>query len=242
MKKNLFIGTSGFYYEDWRGVFYPENLPKSEFFEFYCKKFDTVELNSTFYHLPKLKTVKRWEEISSEDFLFSLKAYRGITHYKKLKEVKEDLYLFLHLIKPLKEKLGMILFQLPPSLKKETSLLEEFLSLLPYGYSYALEFRHESWLDEEVFELLEKYGAAFCVNDFEKRQTPLIATSENVYIRFHGKNGRYKGSYGKERLKEWALKIEEFLSQKKRVFCYFNNDFEGAAVKDAQILAKLLLF
>ncbi len=238
--KNLYIGTSGFYYEDWKGIFYPKDLPKSKFFEYYVKEFDTVELNSTFYHLPKLKTVEHWASMVGEEFLFSIKAYRGITHYKKLKDVKEDVYLFLHLIKALKEHLGIILFQLPPSLKKDTTLLSEFLYILPAGYSYAVEFRDKSWWDEEVFELLERYDVAFCIHDFGKKTSPIVATSKNVYIRFHGTNGRYKGSYEDDYLKEWSLKIKSFLKKGKRVFCYFNNDFEGAAIFDARRLLKFI--
>ncbi len=231
-----YIGTSGFYYEDWKGVFYPEDLSKSKYLDFYIQNFDTVELNSVFYHLPKQKSVENWAKKASSDFLYSLKAYRGITHYKKLKDAKEELYLFLHLIKPLKSHTGMILFQLPPSLKKDINLLADFLSLLPESFNYAFEFRDKSWYEDDVYELLKRYDIAFCIHDFGKKKTPVIETSKNIYIRFHGPSGYYRGSYEDDYLKEWAKKIKEFLKRNRRVFCYFNNDFPAFAVKNAKTL------
>ncbi len=230
MSVEIRIGTSGFYYEHWKGVFYPEDLPKSRFFEYYCRYFDTVELNSTFYHLPKAKTIEHWRSKSPDGFLFALKAYRAITHYKRLVDVEDELYRFLHLVKPLRPKLGPILFQLPPSLHKDLNVLESFLHLLPPSYRFAVEFRHRSWYEEEIFDLLRKFGVALCIHDFGKKQTPLEVTSDFVYIRFHGPSGRYRGSYDDEVLREWAKKIVAF---ERDVFCYFNNDYEGNAVKNA---------
>lgn len=240
MRGRVYIGTSGFYYLHWKGVFYPQDLPKTKYFDYYIKHFDTVELNSTFYHLPKAKTVEHWNEKTPENFMFSLKAYRGITHYKRLKDVKEDIYLYLHLLKPLKRKIGIILFQLPPSLKKDLELLASFLHILPLGYHYAIEFRHSSWYDEETYELLRHYNIAFCIHDFEQKNTPIVVTSDNIYIRFHGPSGRYRGSYSDEYLKKWALKIDEYRKRNKNIFCYFNNDFEGFAVLNAITLKKYL--
>ena len=237
---SVYIGTCGFYYDDWKGVFYPENLSKTKYLDFYIEHFDTVELNSTFYHLPKQKTVIHWREKAREGFLYSLKAYRGITHYKKLKDVKEDLYLYLHLIKPLKPFLGIVLFQLPPSLKKDILLLADFLALLPSSFEYAIEFRSDSWYEEDVFDLLKRYEIAFCIHDFSKKITPLITTSKNVYIRFHGPSGRYRGSYEDSYLKEWAKRIKELSEKNLRVFCFFNNDFEGNAVLNAKTLKSFL--
>ncbi len=236
---SVYIGTCGFYYEDWRGVFYPKDLPKTKYLDFYIDNFSTVELNSTFYHLPKQKSVLHWREKAKKGFLYSLKAYRGITHYKKLKNVKDDLYLYLHLIKNLRPYLGVILFQLPPSLKVDIDLLANFLSLLPSGYDYAVEFRDESWYEKEVYDILTRYEVSFCIHDFGKKQTPIIETSKNIYIRFHGPNGRYRGSYSEDFLRKWANIIKNF-KDKRRVFCYFNNDYEGNAVKNAQTLLKFL--
>ena len=240
MPGSVYIGTSGFYYEHWKGVFYPPDLAKRRYFAYYVQKFDTVELNSTFYHLPKEKTIQHWNEIAPEYFLFSFKAYRAITHYKKLVDVKEDLYLFLHLLKPIRAKLGIILFQLPPSLHLDIDRLAIFLHILPKGYHYAIEFRHKSWLKEEVYELLRRYDVAFCINDFNKQNTGLIVTSKNVYIRFHGTNGRYGGSYDDATLTMWAERIETLRQKNHTVFCYFNNDFEGYAVQNAMKLRSFL--
>ncbi len=236
---SVYVGTCGFYYEDWKGVFYPKDLPKTKYLDFYIDKFSTVELNSTFYHLPKQKSVSHWREKAKEGFLYSLKAYRGITHYKKLKNVKDDLYLYLHLIKSLRPYLGVILFQLPPSLKMDIDLLANFLSLLPSGYDYAVEFRDESWYEKEVYDILTRYEVSFCIHDFGKKQTPVIETSKNIYIRFHGPNGHYRGSYSEDFLRKWADIIKNF-ENKRRVFCYFNNDYEGNAVKNAQTLLNFL--
>ncbi len=240
MRGRAYIGTSGFYYAHWRGVFYPDDLPKSRYFSYYMDHFDTVELNSTFYHLPKAKTIEHWLSLAKEDFLFSLKAYRVITHYKKLKNCEKDIALFLHLIKPLKSHLGVILFQLPPSLHYDFSLLAQFLHILPSRYHYAVEFRHASWYRDDIYELLKRYNIAFCIHDFEKRPTPIVVSGKNSYIRFHGTNGRYAGSYPDDALQEWAQRIEGFLERGHNVFVYFNNDFEGAAIFDAKRLISFL--
>lgn len=238
--QTLHIGTSGFYYDHWVGTFYPADLPKAEWLPHYARYFKSVELNTTFYHFPRQHSLLHWLEATPDDFCFSLKAYRGITHYKKLHDVRDELLRFIHLIKPMKEKMGVILFQLPPSLHLDMPLLEAFLSTLPHGYRYAVEFRHDSWLDEAVFGLLRLHNVALCIDDYEKRQTPFIATADFVYIRRHGESGRYAGSYSPEALGELAEKIDRFLKEGKSVFCYFNNDFEAAACDDAMELTHLL--
>ncbi|BCD67706.1 DUF72 domain-containing protein [Nitratiruptor sp. YY09-18] len=240
MSDKLYIGTSGFYYEHWRGIFYPLDLPKNKLLSFYVQHFNTLELNATFYHLPKTKSVQHWNEQAPQGFLYSIKAYRAITHYKKLHECKDELYRFLHLVKPLKPHLGMILFQLPPSLHYDLELLSAFLHLLPQGYHYAMEFRHSSWYTDEVFKLLRHYNVALCLHDFGRKSMPLIATSSDVYIRLHGPNGHYGGSYNDEALQQWAKLIRDFLDHNKRIFCYFNNDYEGNAINDAKRLLALL--
>ncbi len=240
MSDKVLIGTSGFYYDHWRGLFYPEDLPKSRFFEFYTERFPTVELNSTFYHMPRLKTTQHWFEKSPKGFLFSLKAYRGITHYRRLRDCESELYRYLHLIKPLKPKLGAVLFQLPPSLQMERGLLESFFEILPRGYRFVMEFRHESWLCDDIFNLMKSYNVALCINDFEKRRMPMRVTADFSYVRLHGPTGRYGGSYSDEELGEWAKKIGEAAKESERVFVYFNNDFGGYAVQNAATLAKMI--
>ncbi len=238
--KTVHIGTSGFYYEHWRGVFYPQELAKSKFFPFYMTHFDTVELNATFYHLPRLKTTEHWAQMSPPDFLFALKAYRGITHYRKLKDAKEELYRYLHLVKPLKSKMAAILFQLPPSLHRNDRLLEDFLAILPRGYRYAFEFRHESWNDDAIHRLLESANVALCLNDYGRREMTPHLTADFGYLRFHGPTGRYGGSYDDETLQRWAKWLKEVSEDLQSVFVYFNNDFEGNAVRNALRLRELV--
>ena len=240
MSAKAYIGTSGFYYEHWKGAFYPPELSKKSYLNYYMEHFDTVEMNSTFYHLPKAKTIEHWSKMAKERFFYSIKVYRGITHYKRLQDVKEDILLFLHLIKPLKSHLGAFLFQLPPSLHKDTKLLASFLHLLPTGYRYAIEFRHSSWYCEEIYDLLRHYDVAFCIHDYQKKPTPVIDTAHFVYIRFHGTNGRYAGSYSDGTLQLWSQKIDAFLQHGKSVYVYFNNDFNTDAVRDAMRLRSLL--
>ncbi len=238
--KKLFIGTSGFYYPHWQGILYPPGLARAKYFEYFVTRFPTVELNSTFFHRPRIKTIEHWRDKSPADFLFSLKVHRGITHYRRLRECRDGLYLFLHLVKPLKAKLAALLFQLPPSLKKDVSLLEDFLQILPTGYRCAFEFRHESWYTERVYVLLTEKNAALCLHDFARQPTPLVAPADFVYLRLHGPDGHYGGSYSDEELQDWAKKVAKFLEQGRKVFCYFNNDGEGNAVVDARKLADIL--
>ena len=234
------IGTSGFYYEHWRGVLYPEGLAKSRWFEYFATAFDTVEMNSTFYHLPRAKTVEHWDEKSPEDFLFSFKASRVITHYKKLRDVKEELFLFLHLLKPLRRKIAAILIQLPPSLHRDRELLADFLHLLPSGWRFVIEFRHGSWYDEAIYELLRHYNVAYCWHDYGRREIPAIPTADFIYIRLHGPSGHYQGSYDDDALELWADRIRDSLAHHRPAFVYFNNDMEGNAVRDARRLKEIL--
>ncbi len=240
LSEKIRVGTSGFYYPHWKEVFYPAELSKSRYFEYYMKEFDTVELNSTFYHLPKAKTVTHWEEETPEHFLFALKASRQITHYHKLKDVKDPLYLFLHLVKPLKRKIAAILFQLPPSLHKDTELLSDFLQLLPSGYRYAIEFRHESWQDEKTDTILKAYNVARCLHDFNKVKIDPQMTADFTYLRLHGPDGHYGGSYDDTTLKTYAQMLMEMAHRQKHLFVYFNNDTERNAVTDAQRLRRFV--
>jgi uncharacterized protein YecE (DUF72 family) len=240
LSEKIIIGTSGFYYADWKGIFYPENLAKAHFFDYYTTQFRTVELNATFYHLPRVKTVQHWYDAAPDDFLFALKAHREITHYKKLKDAKSSLYRYLHLVKPLKPKIAAILFQLPPSLKIDLNLLAEFLAILPSGYRFAFEFRHTSWQEQAVYDLLKAHQAAFCLNDFGKREIEPIITSNFTYMRLHGPDGRYGGSYSDESLQRYANMLIKLAHHQKLLFVYFNNDTEGYAVENARKLQQLI--
>jgi uncharacterized protein YecE (DUF72 family) len=232
----IWVGTSGFYYDHWIGKCYPEQISKRDLLPFYAERFTTVEVNSTFYHLPRKSTIEHWLEVTPEDFRFTLKAHRGITHYKKLQAARSELYAFLHLVKPLKPKLGVLLFQLPPSMKIDLKLLEEFLSMLPSEYRCAFEFRHESWIGDDLFALLEKHGAGFCINDFDQNQTPWEVTAPFAYVRMHGPTGRYRGRYDKKQIAALGKRLLGMAEKGQEVYCYFNNDEEGHAWENAQML------
>ena len=236
--EKVHIGTSGFYYDHWIGCCYPEGISKRELLPAYAQTFSTVEINSTFYHFPRQSTLLHWLEATPEDFRFSLKAHRSITHYHRLDS--GDLRAFMHQIKPLRPKLGVILFQLPPSLKLDLPLLDAFLSELPRGYRYAVEFRNDSWLGDLLFELLALHNVSFCINDFDRKETPWIATAEHVYIRMHGPLGRYRGKYPEAALQRLSEEILSLREAGRELYCYFNNDMEGFAWENARELEALL--
>lgn len=232
----MYIGTSGFYYDHWIGKCYPEGIDKHDLLPFYARHFGTVEVNSTFYHLPRQRSVGHWRDAVPEDFRFALKAYRGITHYKKLSEARAELLAFLHLVKPLRPKLGPLLFQLPPSLTRDDRLLDDFLASLPSGYRYAFEFRHASWIDDAVLTLLQHHGAAFCINDFDGEMTPWAMTAPFGYVRMHGPQGHYRGCYDDTQIAALCDRLSTTAAEGRELFCYFNNDTEGFAWENARML------
>ena len=227
------IGTSGWYYDHWRERFYPADLPKSKWFEYYAQYFDTVEINNTFYHLPKEQTLQRWHEIATKDFLYAVKANRYITHIKKLKDAAEPLERFFERVDLLKSRLGPILYQLPPSLHKNLDLLEAFIRLLPKRKTAIFEFRHESWYTDDTYDLLGKLGAGFCIHDMPGKESPRIVTGGIIYIRFHGTTGRYSGSYPKSQLQDWSKWLKDQARNVRAIYAYFNNDAQAHAIKNA---------
>jgi uncharacterized protein YecE (DUF72 family) len=234
------IGTSGWHYVHWRGVFYPEDLPKNKWLEHYAKEFDTVEINNTFYQLPKEETFKNWHKQAPKDFLFSVKANRYITHVKRLKDVQEPLERFFKGVRCLKRNLGPVLYQLPPSMHKDIERLRGFLKLLPEKLKAIFEFRHESWFSEETYKLLSEYNVGFCVHDLWQKGTPRIVTGDKAYVRFHGTTGRYSGSYSKAQLRDWANWLKDQTKKVRGIYVYFNNDVHGHAVKNAKQLKEQL--
>lgn len=234
------IGTSGWYYDHWRGRFYPEKLPKSRWLQHYAERFDTVEINNTFYHLPKEQTMIGWHDKTPESFLFALKASRYITHVKKLIDPEESLKRFLDLAGLLKSRLGPVLFQLPPSLQKDVPRLEAFTKSLPRGISAVFEFRHASWNDGEVFDLLDKRNMALCMHDMVGCASPRVVTGDCIYLRFHGPAGRYAGNYTKAMLVDWADWLAGQRRNVRAIYVYFNNDVEGYAINNAKTLKALL--
>lgn len=239
-KGNYFIGTSGWYYPHWYGRFYPETLSKEKLLPYFSQSFNTVELNNTFYHLPKETTVKNWYKKAPEGFIFAVKASRFITHIKKLVDLRDSLKIFLKRAYLLKEKLGPLLYQLPPTMKKDRARLESFLEKLPRKEKNVIEFRHQSWLDEEIFKILNKFNVAYCIISMPNFPTVLRVTSDFVYIRMHGGDILYGSNYSKAELKQCAGYIKRFLKGGLDVYVYFNNDAEGFAVKNALSLKEML--
>jgi uncharacterized protein YecE (DUF72 family) len=233
-KCDIRIGTSGWHYSDWTERFYPADLPKNSWLEYYAGHFDTVEINNTFYRQPKLQTFKNWRKQVPKNFLFVIKASRFITHIKRLKDVEESLERFFEGVRLLKSNLGPILYQLPPSMHKDLNRLKAFLKILPKKSVSVFEFRHESWFSDDIYELLGDFNAAFCVHDL--MDVPRIITSDIIYLRFHGTTGRYQGNYSKPALQKWANWVKDNLKGKKAFFAYFNNDYNAFAVNNAKTL------
>jgi uncharacterized protein YecE (DUF72 family) len=240
-KCDIRIGTSGWYYDHWREVFYPAGLAKSKWFEYYAQQFDTVEVNNTFYHLPKAKTVERWHEIAPKGFLYAVKANRYITHVKKLNEASEPLERFFEIVDLFKNRLGPVLYQLPPSLHKDLDRLASFIKLLPKRKTAVFEFRHQSWYVDDTFDLLDKAGVGFCVHDLSGNESPRIVTGDVVYVRFHGTTGRYAGNYPESTLRDWAEWLQDQAKKARAIYAYFNNDIHGHAIKNAMQLKGLLI-
>ncbi len=235
-----YIGTSGWVYPHWREVFYPQKLAQPKWLEFYTRHFSTVELNNSFYHLPTEKAFSNWYDTSPEGFCYAVKVSRFITHIKRLKDVAEPIETFLKRARHLRQKLGPLLYQLPPNMHRNDERLESFLSLLPKGLRHVIEFRHESWLDEGVFDILRRHNIGFCVFDMPGLPCPLLATADFAYVRFHGSSGLYSSCYSDEELEGWARRISGLAKDLEAVYIYFNNDAEGFAIKNAQTLAKYL--
>lgn len=237
----VIIGTSGWWYEHWVGPFYPSEMEKKDWFFHYANSFDSVEINSSFYRLPFKNIVKGWAKKAPEKFRYTLKMWRRITHFKKLKDIKEDLEVFFTRIRPLEKNLGAILYQLPPSLKVDPGLLENFLGELPKNMEQTIEFRDESWLTEKTFTLLKKYNVAYCIISMPDFPEHIRITSKISYIRFHGKETLYGSSYSDKELAQWAEKIKSFSKEGvKRVYVYFNNDYRAYAVFNALKLREFL--
>jgi uncharacterized protein YecE (DUF72 family) len=235
-----YIGTSGWHYDHWRGRFYPEGLPKAKWLEFYSRRFNTVELNNSFYRLPSEAAFASWYRSTPDDFTLAVKVSRFITHIKRLKDVEEPVANFMDRAKILKEKLGPLLYQLPPNMHRDDGRLESFLSVLPPGLKHVLEFRHQSWLDEGVFQILRRHKVGFCVFDMPGLTCPLAATADFAYLRFHGSTGLYYSSYSDEELAGWAKGLGGLAPEVRAVYIYFNNDAEAYAVKNAVILGGYL--
>ena len=238
---DLRIGCSGFLYEHWRKNFYPDDLSRKFWLEYYSKQFSTVELNVTFYKLPERETFSKWYSSTPGNFVFSLKGSRFITHVKKLKYCAEPVDAFLSRVTLLKGKLGVILWQFPPTFSLDLERLSHFLEILkPYNVRNTFEFRNKTWMNKKIFDLLTKEKAALCMADWPDFLDKLPLTSDFVYIRRHGEEGSYATSYSADSLGMDAKRIKSYLRQRKDVFIYFNNDAFGYAPKNASELANLI--
>jgi uncharacterized protein YecE (DUF72 family) len=234
------VGCSGWNYGHWRhGVFYPPRCAARNWLRFYAKHFGTVEVNMTFYRLPKAAVVARWIEETPSGFLFAVKVSRYITHVKRLRDVAPNLQILYERIAPLLEstKLGPLLWQLPPTFKRDDERLARALEQLPREQRHAIEFRHESWFAPEVMTLLREHGVALVIGDrpeVHEFQTHEL-TAEFTFVRFHGGARGANGNYSHEELDEWAVRLRTW-SRRVEVFAYFNNDWEGYAIENALYL------
>jgi len=231
------VGTSGYSYNHWKEIFYPAGTPQSRWLEFFAQEFHTVEINNSFYRLPERGTFENWRSRTPPGFVFSVKASRYITHVKRLKD-RESLERFLHHARGLGEKLGPILFQLPPNMKADAGRLDEFLSWREKADTWAIEFRSDSWFSDEIYSLLQQHDTALCVQDMTPG-CPAIATASIAYVRLHGTHV-HDGNYDRTTLRRWADTLAGWLDGGKDVYAYFNNDVHGYAVFNARTLASLL--
>ena len=236
----IWIGTSGYVYRHWRqGVFYPAKLKVKDELAYFASRFPTVELNNSFYRLPTPEMFDRWREATPDDFLFAVKASRYITHIKRLKDVGDEVSLFIERAQRLGSKLGPVLFQLPPNQQIDVGRLQAFLPMLTPDRRWVLEFRHPSWHTVDVYRMLSDHGVALCIPVGGGLQPDRITTAGFTYIRFH-RGQEPKGGFTSEEIRSWGGQVRALSSAGKEVFVYFNNDWEGFAIRDAVALEQLL--
>ena len=236
----IHIGCSGWVYRHWRGILYPEGLPQRLWFQRYSEEFDTVEINASFYRVPLEKTFDGWREKAPDGFRYAVKANRFITHLKKLVGCDEEIDRFIALARRLEDKLGPILYQLPPSLHKDLSRLETFVARLPEDLEQVVEFRHKSWYDEDVLAVLDRYNVGFVSHDLKGLKSPRWASGKAAYVRFHGTAGKYHGRYSDETLLSWTDWCLDQSREGRSVWCYFNNDIHGHAIEDARTMKSMV--
>ena len=233
----IYLGTSGWQYDDWKGRFYPPKLPKSQWLPFFAERFPTVEVNNTFYRLPGEAAFERWRDTSPPGFVVTVKASRYLTHIRRLRDPREPLKLFWTRARRLGPKLGPVLVQLPPRFPADHDRLRAFCRLLPKGMRTAFEFRDRSWETDETYAILDHAGAAFVMADWPGVQAPNVVTGGWSYIRFH-KGTKLTPGYTSAKLRRWADRIADLRADD--VFLYFNNDTGGAALRDAATLGEML--
>lgn len=242
MPSHYWVGTSGWVYKHWRGPVYPPDLPSSKWFDFFSHHFGTVELNNSFYRLPAEETWRKWARSAPKGFLFAVKASRFITHVKRLKDCEQPLDNVLSRARLLDRSLGPVLYQLPPNFRYEPENVErlaEFLSLLPQDMRHVFEFRHDSWFNADLYSLLRIHNVGFCAFHMAGWETPLEATTDFAYLRFHGSESD-GGAYSEGDLAIWAGRLRDLPEDVREVFVYFNNDAEGHAIANAKTLIEFI--
>jgi uncharacterized protein YecE (DUF72 family) len=239
------VGCSGWNYKSWRGPFYPRELPQSRWLSHYLQRFDTVEINNTFYRLPEAATFATWRRQVPTYFLMAIKASRYLTHMKRLREPAEPIHRLFSRAASLGHRLGPVLYQLPATMTRDLPRLDTFLAALPrqlkrHPLQHVMEFRDRSWYVDEVFTLLERRGVALCLHD--KRGSRIVQpfVGPCAYVRFHGTSGEYRGSYSKRQLDGWAGRLAEQWKDGRPVFAYFNNDPDAVAPANALVLKTML--
>ena len=230
----IWVGTSGFQYPEWKGTFYPEDLPTAEMLPFYADRFLTTEINYTFHRIPAAKTIDNWNQLTPQTFCFGLKAPQKITHFAKLRDCADTLRYFYDVVSGLGKKLGPVLFQLPPNFKKDTLVLGDFINGLPGGLRAAFEFRHESWFDAEIFDLLKSRNIALCIADTDSIVTPKKISADYGYLRLR------REDYTETDVKRWSDFVREQGSNWKDAFVYFKHEESGIGPKLARQMMELL--
>jgi uncharacterized protein YecE (DUF72 family) len=239
-RPKLCIGTSGWSYDHWTGTFYPEDLSAGERLAYYAERLVSVEINKSFYSLPTEKALDTWQATVPDRFVFAVKASRYITHMKKLKDPEQGVGRFLPRMQLLGDKLGPILFQLPPHWRFNAERLESFLAGLSRAFRYTIELRDPSWINDQALEILTRFDVAFTIYDLAGYLSPKEVTTDFVYVRLHGPNGPYRGCYSTQSLAGWAGAVSAWLARGLRVYCYFDNDEAGHAARNALELQAML--
>jgi uncharacterized protein YecE (DUF72 family) len=223
----FWTGVSGFSYPSWKGVFYPKDTKADRMLEAYSKKLNSVEINFSFYHMPTQSTTSKWSKSTQDNFRFSFKANRKVTHYKKLRDTAVEMNAFFDGVKPVEPKLGSLLVQLPPYMKQDYEVLATFLEQKPKSIRVALEFRHESWFNEKLYELLSRHNAALSVADTEDMKPVFRNTANFTYVRLRHER------YSKNELRDWAHKLLKFAGDSSDAYVYFKHDETGDAANMA---------
>jgi uncharacterized protein YecE (DUF72 family) len=241
MARQVWIGTSGWTYDGWRGPFYPAEVPKTRWLAHYGERFRTAEINNSFYRTPSLEAVRAWRDAVPHDFVFAWKASKFITHWKRLGPTsRSSIELMVTRLKVLAPKIGPVLFQLPARFKADRARLASFLKLLPRRYQYAFEFRDPSWYDAGILQLLRDAGVSLCLSDHHDAPAPWEVTAQHVYVRGHGPGGDYRGRYRTQTLRKWSDGFARWQKRGHAIYCYFDNDQKSAAPLDAASLEALV--